>query len=183
MRRRRLTGRVAAHRGFTGRHKTNRRPPLRKPPFFSVSRTPSPETPEKNTASPRGKAADKPEPRQTPRFFRFPLGVKYNNYLFDSFVWAADNKTAQTKVFCEHCEDEKLVAAEMSEDAHAAAPVAETDIVIPAAHSLTHVTAVAATFETEGNKEYWVCSIWEWLMRIVRTIMKMFRIGDDGRIC
>ena len=41
-----------------------------------------------------------------------------HNYQFDSFVWADDNRTAQVKVICANCQDEKLVDAEMSEDAH-----------------------------------------------------------------
>ena len=44
-------------------------------------------------------------------------------------------------------------------DADGSTPIAAADIVIPAAHELTHVAYKAATTEAEGNKEYWVCSI------------------------
>ena len=43
-----------------------------------------------------------------------------HNYEFDSFVWAADNKTAQAKLVCSNCNDEKLDVADVSADAHAA---------------------------------------------------------------
>ena len=43
-----------------------------------------------------------------------------HDYRFDSFVWAADNTTAQVKLVCEHCEDEQFVDASMSHEDHAA---------------------------------------------------------------
>ena len=121
-------------------------------------------------------------------------------------------------------------------DAAGNTPITEADIVIPAAHSMTHVAYKAPTTEAEGNKEYWICaicgeyfadaagtqqiadkasvilpkltpetptdptepstdnggggttdfriSIWEWLARIIRKILSMFKFGGgEGSIC
>ena len=71
-----------------------------------------------------------------------------HSYAFDSFIWAADNTSADVKLVCANCPAETTAEATMSEDAHTATCTADAYTVYTATygeHSDSKTVTVAGT--------------------------------------